>query len=389
MSKGGKQAGSIGGAAAGYVVGAKYGAETGSIFGPIGAAVGSVIGMAIGGLFGDSPNRLGPKKRAAFIAAGGTISRGRYFYGAERVGIRGARRIINAAAAGNVVQFPKQPKKRAPPPPPPPRQPGAVATGVGVGAGAAAAQAVLQSLPPAAQWVWNELQQRWELRGRDLRKGPGRRYRRRTREELISENLRRQIERARREGANAAWTGRVTLPSTGGVKAVPGNATLDRIIANQSVPLEEIKVTAKRLPVPAPVQLPAGYRLFRAATRALGIPGAARYYNYIRPLAPIALVGAKSLLGSSPGRKRGRQIQEQLTQLQQQGLGYSPSYSTYTAMAPLAAAQPATAKRCKCKPCPKPKKRGPRKPRAVCYAGTFTERRNGLSKSRRRQVPCR
>lgn len=42
--------------------------------------------------------------------------------------------------------------------------------------------------------------------------------------------------------------------------------------------------------------------------------------------------------------------------------------------------------RCNCEPKKKSKK--PKKPRAVCYRGTYTERAKGLIKSRKEQVPC-
>jgi len=42
----------------------------------------------------------------------------------------------------------------------------------------------------------------------------------------------------------------------------------------------------------------------------------------------------------------------------------------------------------KCK-CPPKRKGKPRKPRSVCWTGTYTERPDGLTKSRRRKVPCR
>lgn len=35
------------------------------------------------------------------------------------------------------------------------------------------------------------------------------------------------------------------------------------------------------------------------------------------------------------------------------------------------------------------KKRGKKKRRTVCYTGTFTERATGLSKRKRRKVPCK
>lgn len=39
--------------------------------------------------------------------------------------------------------------------------------------------------------------------------------------------------------------------------------------------------------------------------------------------------------------------------------------------------------------CPPKRKRGPKKRRSVCYSGTYVERASGLSKSRKRKIPCR
>lgn len=47
---------------------------------------------------------------------------------------------------------------------------------------------------------------------------------------------------------------------------------------------------------------------------------------------------------------------------------------------------PSRADRC---PEPQKRKRKPRKPRAICYRGTYTEKRNGLLKRKRERIPCR
>lgn len=48
--------------------------------------------------------------------------------------------------------------------------------------------------------------------------------------------------------------------------------------------------------------------------------------------------------------------------------------------------QPPPSDPCKCTSSRKPKK--PKKPRAVCYAGEYRERTRGLTKDRRRKIPC-
>jgi hypothetical protein len=39
--------------------------------------------------------------------------------------------------------------------------------------------------------------------------------------------------------------------------------------------------------------------------------------------------------------------------------------------------------------CAKPRKKGPKKRRTVCYSGTYSERADGLRKSKKRKIPCR
>lgn len=360
-----------------------------------------VVGTVFFGAFGGGPTK---QQRQRFAAARdvGYRPAGRFWRSPDGA-IVTRKNVLRAGAAliaggipgatAGVVQFPKQPKKRQPPPPPggsspppPPRQPGAIETGAGVGVGAAAATAVLQSLPPAVQWVWNEAQQRWEQRAKRPRTpGPTRRYRRMSQLDIINAQI-------RRNSQIGTWTGNpnANLPPAGGVRTLPGGpAAVEERARIMREPLEDIKVTAKRLPMPRVPTLPAGYRAFRWATARLGIPGAARYYPYVRPLLPLALAGAQQLL--APGRKQRKRATDTpaLTPTQTAGLGYMPSFSPFASFAAEPAAEPATAKRCKCKPCKKPKKRGPRKPRAICYRGTYTETRKGLSKFKREQIPCR
>jgi hypothetical protein len=70
--------------------------------------------------------------------------------------------------------------------------------------------------------------------------------------------------------------------------------------------------------------------------------------------------------------------------LQSQGF-YRDSQAALMANPQLA---PQTAKDCRC-PKPRKKKRKPRSPRSVCYAGTYREGAKRLSKSKRRIIPCR
>jgi len=60
-----------------------------------------------------------------------------------------------------------------------------------------------------------------------------------------------------------------------------------------------------------------------------------------------------------------------------------PSPGNLTALQPLAL--PSAQTGCKCPP----KTRKPRKPRTVCYRGTYTESATGLTKLRKEEIPCR
>lgn len=84
-------------------------------------------------------------------------------------------------------------------------------------------------------------------------------------------------------------------------------------------------------------------------------------------------------------------LRQALTALNQPGVGFASStqasYFSQAALNPALA--PRTAKgKCKCPPTRK-RKTGPRKLRAVCYKGSYSESARGLSKRRREQIPCR
>lgn len=95
-------------------------------------------------------------------------------------------------------------------------------------------------------------------------------------------------------------------------------------------------------------------------------------------------VGALSKLGGS-SKKRARANAEPFGYTgTDQGLTYdqAPAVSLW----PQTETAPAT----KCKPCrcKKPKKRGPRKARSVCYKGSYVETATGLRKRKRERIPC-
>jgi len=138
----------------------------------------------------------------------------------------------------------------------------------------------------------------------------------------------------------------------------------DRILA------EPIVITAKRVPTPAPVPAPPP-----APKRYLGLT-LAQWTQYGSLAAPL-------LLPKSDTQKRARVLTSTNVQL----AGYpQPSPQSFVSFGGAPPATPTRTDKCKCPP---KKKRKPRARRTVCYAGTYTERANGLRKAKRRKIPCR
>jgi hypothetical protein len=117
------------------------------------------------------------------------------------------------------------------------------------------------------------------------------------------------------------------------------------------------------LPVPAPAPAPA--------------PTVSPWIKWAGILGPYATPLLSSLTQPGKGRNRRR---DPLTVINQAPL---PSTSTY-AFGGYAPGTPGT-KTCECKV----KRKGRKKRRTVCYSGTYTEKANGLRKTKRRKVPCK
>lgn len=137
-----------------------------------------------------------------------------------------------------------------------------------------------------------------------------------------------------------------------------------RVIAE--TPLEEIKVVAKRIPTPAPPPPPP--KTYLGLTLA--------QWGQLGGLAYPLLAGDKK---TAPTATALTTVQAAAPQLAPQSFAY------FSGMQP----PPTSRTRTKECDCPPKKKRQPRKPRTVCYTGTFTERASGLKKLKRRKVPCR
>jgi hypothetical protein len=113
--------------------------------------------------------------------------------------------------------------------------------------------------------------------------------------------------------------------------------------------------------------------------RASGAIATARgyYAQYGKYVGLATLVYGALAPKSSPSKKR-TPAEAPLTVPNVGALEFPQAYA-------LPQTQPARDK-CHCK---KPKKRGPRKLRTVCYKGSYTETARGTSKRKREQIPCR
>lgn len=136
--------------------------------------------------------------------------------------------------------------------------------------------------------------------------------------------------------------------------------------AAKSPELEEIKIYRPYLPMPAPLPAPTW---------------SSRVWSALPTVAPLLL----PLL--TPAKKKPKlqnvlNYTDPLTQIQDAGLAFGPQVGDYGTPA---GGQP-DGQTCECGP---KKKRGKKKPRTVCYRGTYTETASGLTKRKREKIPCR
>ena len=160
--------------------------------------------------------------------------------------------------------------------------------------------------------------------------------------------------------------------------------------------LEPIDVRATRVrtgtPTPSPTRPPTPAPSTRVSSAPAPRPSALALMPYLLPL----LLSSRNN-GSSP---RGQTITPLLPGLLPPGQPLPivtpitpgpgltlPQPRPVPLPRPFPLLQPPPSDPCKCSTSPrKPKK--PKKPREVCYAGEFRERSRGLSKDRRRKIPC-
>lgn len=320
----------------------------------------------------------------------------RLIYGDQRsfklLGQRVGQRAYQRAQAGaTVTQLPgtKRVTVGKKPAPGTPKQPGPIATGAGYGVGATAVQIAVQQGPPLVSGAVQAVQA-YRAAGVVRIPGPTQRY-----SAQGNPYLGPRIQRS--GGAMPTAPPGYRDPSGAQLRvAVFGDprATLARLEAEKAkaeaerrilqATLYSPKIYAKALPMPAKVAPAPWYSKAYAPLKSVGL-------GYLYPAIPTAIKAAPFLLpllkqsGSKPNKR---------TDLTGSNL---PSVSSILnpaqSVQPQQALQPmtATATAKKCKPCAtkKRKKGKPRGPRTVCYSGSYTETATGLSKRKRKQVPCR
>lgn len=150
-------------------------------------------------------------------------------------------------------------------------------------------------------------------------------------------------------------------------------------VVNPAAGLERIKITARRVPIPSPV--PPAPKPASPLTTLLSKYGS-------------SAIPFLAALGKQAKKKKKRPSSSPapgipgLTPGQNPELGLLPQLADYPFVSggnyfDSTVTQPG----CDCGP--KKKKKGPKKKRAVCYTGRFTEKANGLRKYEKRKIKCR
>jgi hypothetical protein len=131
--------------------------------------------------------------------------------------------------------------------------------------------------------------------------------------------------------------------------------------------LEPVVITAQRLPVPIPAKpVPTWLKLAKL------IPAGTN---------PLAMFQGKK------ASKSQKQLGRALTALQERGVTSALQQSSFSSFSSFGGTPGKVGtKTCECKP---KRKKKPKVPREICYTGTYTERADGLTKLKRRKVPCR
>jgi len=304
----------------------------------------------------------------------------------QRVGKRAYQR---AQAGATVTQLPGTKRVTVGKKPPGARQPGAIRTGAAYGVGATAVQIAVQQGPPLVSGAI-QAAQAYRAAGVPRISGPTRRF-----SAQGNPYLGGQIQRAggpmptAPPGYRDPLSGRVMVAPWGDpaaaldrLKAEAAQKEVERRILNASLYVP--RIDAKALPQPAPVANAPWYAKAYAPLKSRGL-------GYLYPAIPLAVKVAPFALPllKNPSSKPNRRTDLTGSNLPSVSSILNPAQS----LQPQQALQPmtATATAKKCKPCAtkKRKKGKPRGPRTVCFSGSYTETATGLSKRKRKQVPCR
>lgn len=351
----------------------------GQVGGPVGAAVAAVLAFAatkIPGLF--RQDTLGPKRRRAFREAGGIIQRGRYFFGGERIGLKGAKRIAvqgpptadewnrrqieaylpkRRRAGGPAPRPPAPPPPRPAPPPPPPPPPRPPSRGPssrprarmpkGFTRGSIVAYVVSQGIVWAINAAGDWLKVRYA-----------------TPDEI----------RAGKVATPGGQTRQSNRPRPPPKKEPPPPAPAPAPAQPAPRPI----ITTIVLPAPVPPPLPAP----PPPTPAPAAPPEPLWLKVLKG-GGLASVG-KLLFPDKAGQVQiSKRLARSLTASNLPSVS-SQSFSSFSSFGQVPGR--VGTKTCECKP---KRRRKPKQPRTVCYSGTFTEKANGLRKLKKRKVPCR
>ena len=203
--------------------------------------------------------------------------------------------------------------------------------------------------------------------------------------ELIKRDraLREELERAEREYARWKKRGDAARAAAEAKRRQAEEAGRAVLVGTQMpAPLPSPRATPPVLTSPAPSRIPTP----TTWPTPTALPPPKSYFGLTRSQWLRIGTAAAPYLLQLTGRQQQTPTVQALTTVQAPAAQLAPqSFVSFGGMQPPPTSRTRT-KECECPP---KKKRQPRKPRTVCYSGTFTERAGGLRKVKKRKVPCR
>lgn len=357
--------------------------------GPDSAIWGSA-GSAVGGIIGSGLNAIGSALRGGPGFANSRVFR-RF---ASQLGP-----ALRGAQAGTVTQLPGTRPAQTPPinPNAPPTQPinqAGVLPWI-------APWAILSGIQVAGDW-WNRKAAEEARAAAEAERKAEKEEAKRERQEEKDAELKRQAQRDLERADDRAWQSEQRawqrMEHEREVRAQIERDAREQEAKDEKqrkidqAPLEEIRVDPFLGPLADPYPgIP--YQVLGKVASAPPLPpagpstwyGKAAKFAIANPsLVLLGLGGISTLVKSSHARKTKPTSSLSPFESPSQGLtyDYSPMLSSWPQT------EPATSSKCKPCKCKKPKKRGPRKARSVCYKGSYTETATGLRKHKRTRVPC-